>query len=73
MSTFRYALRPSALRHPALIADGFALPRSTVVSGPMDDRKTCQIRSAAPRFSNTLDGLAARSPAQALVRPSKSP
>ena len=47
MSTARYALRPSALRHPVPIADGFALPWPTVVSGATDGRKTCQINGSA--------------------------
>ena len=73
MSTCRYALRLSALRRPAPIADGFALPWSMVVSGAMDRRKTCRIRDAAPRFSTTLDSLVTRSPTQTFVRPFKSP
>ena len=73
MSTSRDALQPSALRHPAPIADGFALPWPTVVSGPTDGRKTCRISGAAPRLNTILFRLAAHSPAQAIVRFFKSP
>ena len=73
MSISRYAIRSSALRRSAPIANGFVLPSPTVVSGPTDGRKTCRIRGAAPRFNDTLVSLPARSPPQAFRRPFKSP
>ena len=73
MSTARYALRPSALRHPVPIADGFALPWPTVVSGATDGRKSCRITGSALRFNDILVSLDAPSPLQAIVRSFKYP
>jgi hypothetical protein len=57
--TSRCRIHPSALQHPELIADAFALRCDNAVSCPMRHRTIYRISSDIPPLTNVADSLIA--------------